>query len=63
MEEQKLYWGMHFCNSRMFKTIVKGEMYIREQQAEGITLPVHTEEHTKYHMIEHGQILKKNRKI
>ena len=46
MEEQKLYWGMHFCNSRMFKTIVKVEMYIREQQAEGITLPVHTEEHT-----------------
>ena len=37
MEEQKLYWGMHFCNSRMFKTIVKVEMYIREQQAEGIT--------------------------
>ena len=24
---------------------------------------MHTEEHTKYHMIEHGQILKKNRKI
>lgn len=57
MEEQKLYWGMHFCNSRMFKTIVKVEMYIREQQAEGITLPVHTEEHTKYYMTEHGQIL------
>ena len=58
MEEQNLYWGMHFCNSRMFKTIVKVEMYIREQQAEGITLPVHTEEHTKYYMTEHGQIFK-----
>ena len=50
MEEQKLYWGMHFCNSRMFKTIVKVEMYIREQQAEGITLPVHTEEFGSYEL-------------
>lgn len=28
-----------------------------------VEILMHTEEHTKYHMIEHGQILKKNRKI
>lgn len=58
MEEQKLYWGMHFCNLRMFKTIIKVELYIREQKAEGINLPVHIKEHTKYYMTEYGQIYK-----
>lgn len=57
-EEEELYWGMHFCNSRMFKTVVKVELYIREQKEEGIILSVHTEEHTKYYMTEHGQIFK-----
>lgn len=31
-EEETLYWGMHFCNPRMFKTVAKVEMYIREQK-------------------------------
>ena len=42
-EEETLYWGMHFCNPRMFKTVAKVEMYIREQKAAGNTLPGHTE--------------------
>ena len=40
-EEQKLYWGMHFCNSKMFKTVAKVEMYIQEQKAGGGTLLPH----------------------
>ena len=58
LEEQKLYWGMHFCNSRMFKTVARVEMYIQEQKAEGINLPPHIEEHTQYYMTEQGQIFK-----
>lgn len=33
-EEQDLYWGMHFCNSRMFKTIARIQMYLAEQKEE-----------------------------
>lgn len=33
-EEQGLYWGMHFCNSRMFKTIARLQMYLAEQKEE-----------------------------
>ena len=57
-EEQKLYWGMHFCNSKMFKTVAKVEMYIQEQKAGGGTLLPHIEEHTQYYMTEQGQIFK-----
>lgn len=56
--ENKVYWGMHFCNSRMFKTVTKVEMYIQEQKTEGINLPLHVEEHTQYYMTEQGQIFK-----
>lgn len=58
MEEQNLQWGMHFCNSVMFKTVMKVESYICGQKAEGVTLPVYTSEHTKYCMTEYGQIYK-----
>lgn len=47
---------MHFCNSRMFKTVTKVEMYIQEQKAKGINLPIHIKEHTQYYMTERGQI-------
>ncbi len=33
VKEQKLYWGMQFCNSKMFKTVAKVEMYFQEQKA------------------------------
>lgn len=49
---------MQFCNSRMFKTVAKVEMYIQEQKAEGINLLLHIEEHTQYYMTEQGQIFK-----
>lgn len=57
-EEQKLYWGMHFCNSRMFKTVTKVETYLQGQKAEGINSLCHVEEHTQYYMTEQGQIFK-----
>ena len=57
-EEQKFYWGMHFCNSRMFKTVTKGETYLLGQKEEGINSLCHTEEHTQYYMTEQGQIFK-----
>ena len=58
MKNQELYWGMHFCNSRMFKTIAKVEMYIRGRKAEQINVISNKEEHTQYYMTEHGQIFK-----
>lgn len=58
MKEQKLYWGMHFCNLRMFKTVIRVELYIRGKKAEGMNLPVYIKEHTKYYMTEYGQVYK-----
>lgn len=58
VEEQKLYWGMHFCNSRMFKTVAKIEMHIQEKKAKEVKLPIYIEEHIQYCMTEQGQIFK-----
>lgn len=58
MGEQELYWKMHFCNSKMFKTIAQIEMYTRSKKKEGITLLQHKEEHIHYYMTEYGQIFK-----
>ena len=67
-EEQDLYWGMHFCNSRMFKTIARIQMYLAEQKEEKGKKReqkggdnVSEEKHIKYYMTEHGQIFKFDR--
>ena len=46
-EEQDLYWGMHFCNSRMFKTIARIQMYLAEQKEEYVASE---KKHIKYYM-------------
>ena len=61
MKEQKLYWGMHFCNSVMFKTVTKVEMYIRGKTTEEIKFMSDKEEHIHYYMTEYGQIFKFNK--
>lgn len=58
MKEQELYWGMHFCNSKMFKTIAQIEMYTRSKKKEGEKLLQHKEQHVHYYMTEYGQIFK-----
>lgn len=50
-EEQDLYWGMHFCNSRMFKTIARIQMYLAEQKEEYVASE---KKHIKYYMTEYG---------
>ena len=54
-EEQDLYWGMHFCNSSMFKTIARIQMYLAEQKEE---YAASEKKHIKYYMTEYGQIFK-----
>lgn len=61
MKKQELYWGMHFCNSRMFKTVSKVEMYIHENEAVQKEIPESNEECIYYYMTEHGQIFKFNK--
>ena len=60
--ERELHWGMHFCNPRMAKAIIKVEMYINELKEKRTNLSVHTNIHTKYYMTEQGQIFKFDKK-
>ena len=32
--KEELYWGMEFCNSRMFKTVGKIQLYKKQKEAE-----------------------------
>ena len=36
--KEELYWGMEFCNSRMFKTVGKIQLYKKQKEAEKILL-------------------------
>lgn len=56
--KEELYWGMEFCNSRMFKTVGKIQLYKKQKEAEKILLKEKKEEHVDYYMTEYGQIFK-----
>lgn len=58
MKRLKLYWGMHFCNPRMFKTVVRVEMYERSKIRKNSECLSNNEEGIQYYMTEYGQIFK-----
>ena len=61
MKRQKLYWGMHFCNPRMFKTVVKVEMYVSSKTEENSEVLSNNKIDIQYYMTEYGQIFKFDR--
>ena len=60
--KENLYWGMAFCNPRMFKTVGKIQLYRKQKEAgegtEEAFLKGKKKEHVSYYMTEHGQIFK-----
>lgn len=59
--KEELYWGMEFCNPRMFKTIGRIQLYRKQkeiEEAEKFFIKKKKMEHVGYYMTEHGKIFK-----